>query len=95
MHFSFHFYEFIEKAFAVVGTTVKWMGPTGTIDEIGVDAADESRVLVKIDPRYFRPTEVDILLGNPTKAKEKIGWVGTARKDGSQNSKRGDGNTSG
>jgi GDPmannose 4,6-dehydratase len=67
--------EFVEKAFAVVGTTVKWMGPTGTIDEIGVDAADESRVLVKIDPRYFRPTEVDILLGNPTKAKEKIGWV--------------------
>jgi GDPmannose 4,6-dehydratase len=51
------------------------MGPTGTIDEIGVDATDESRVLVKIDPRYFRPTEVDILLGNPTKAKEKIGWV--------------------
>jgi GDPmannose 4,6-dehydratase len=67
--------EFVEKAFAVVGTTVKWMGPTGTIDEIGVDATDESRVLVKIDPRYFRPTEVDILLGNPTKAKEKIGWV--------------------
>ena len=35
---------------------------------------DESRVLVKIDPAYFRPTEVDLLLGDPTKAKEKLGW---------------------
>ena len=67
--------EFVEKAFAVVGTTIKWVGPTGTVDEIGVDAADESRVLIKIDPRYFRPTEVDLLLGDPTKAKNVIGWV--------------------
>ena len=43
-------------------------------DEIGVDAEDESRVLVKVDPRYFRPTEVDLLLGDPTKAKQKFGW---------------------
>jgi GDPmannose 4,6-dehydratase len=42
---------------------------------VGVDAADESRILVKIDPRYFRPTEVDLLLGDPTKAKTKLGWV--------------------
>eukprot|EP00542_Grammatophora_oceanica_P012147 CAMPEP_0194032682 /NCGR_PEP_ID=MMETSP0009_2-20130614/5573_1 /TAXON_ID=210454 /ORGANISM="Grammatophora oceanica, Strain CCMP 410" /LENGTH=364 /DNA_ID=CAMNT_0038673203 /DNA_START=63 /DNA_END=1157 /DNA_ORIENTATION=+ len=67
--------EFVEKAFKVVGTTIKWVGPTGTVDEVGVDAEDESRVLVKIDPRYFRPTEVELLLGDPTKAKEKIGWV--------------------
>lgn len=67
--------EFVEKSFAVVGITIKWMGPTGTVDEIGVNALDESQVLVKIDPRYFRPTEVDLLLGDPTKAKEKIGWV--------------------
>ncbi|KAI2499706.1 GDP-mannose 4-6 dehydratase [Fragilaria crotonensis] len=67
--------EFVEKAFAVVGTTIKWVGPTGTVDEIGVDAADESRVLIKIDPRYFRPTEVELLLGDPTKAKNIIGWV--------------------
>ncbi|KAI2502670.1 GDP-mannose 4-6 dehydratase [Fragilaria crotonensis] len=67
--------EFVEKAFAVVGTTVKWVGPTGTVDEIGVDAEDESRVLIKIDPRYFRPTEVELLLGDPTKAKNIIGWV--------------------
>lgn len=67
--------EFVEKAFAVVGTTIKWIGESGSVDEIGVDATDESRVLVKVDPRYFRPTEVDLLLGDPTKAKEKIGWV--------------------
>merc|ERR1712226_575302 len=66
--------EFVEKAFAVVGTTIKWKGETGTVDEIGVDAADEERVLVKIDPKYFRPTEVELLLGDPTKAKNKIGW---------------------
>jgi GDPmannose 4,6-dehydratase len=72
---SYSVREFVEKAFAVVGTTVKWVGPTGTVDEIGVDAADESRVLIKIDPRYFRPTEVELLLGDPTKAKNVIGWV--------------------
>jgi GDPmannose 4,6-dehydratase len=66
--------EFVEKAFKVVGTTIKWTGETGTVDEIGVDAADESRQLVKIDPRYFRPTEVELLLGDPTKAEKKIGW---------------------
>lgn len=67
--------EFVEKAFAVIGTTIKWIGESGTVDEMGVDATDESRVLVKIDPRYFRPTEVDLLLGDPTKAKEQLGWV--------------------
>lgn len=66
--------EFVEKAFKVVGTTIKWKGPAGTVDEIGVDAADESRELVKIDPRYFRPTEVELLLGDPTKAKTVLGW---------------------
>ena len=67
--------EFVEKAFAVVGITIAWKGPTGTVDEVGVDASNEERVLVRIDPRYFRPTEVDLLLGDPTKAKEKLGWV--------------------
>merc|ERR550539_1960149 len=69
--------EFFERAFAVVGTTIKWVGETGTVDEMGVDADDESRVLVKIDPRYFRPTEVELLLGDPTKAKNKLGWTAT------------------
>ena len=67
--------EFVEMSFAVVGTTIKWKGEKGTIDEIGVDADDESRILVKIDPRYFRPTEVELLLGDPTKAKKQLGWV--------------------
>ena len=67
--------EFVEKAFACVGTTIIWKGPTGTVDEVGVDAEDESRVLVKIDPQYFRPTEVDLLLGDPTKAKNTFGWT--------------------
>ena len=69
--------EFVEKAFKCVGTTVVWKGETGTVDEIGVDADDESRVLVKIDPRYFRPTEVDLLLGDPTKAKNTLEWTAT------------------
>ncbi len=67
--------EFVEKAFKHAGIEIKWTGPAGTVDEIGVDASDESRVLVKIDTRYFRPTEVDLLLGDPTKAKTKLGWV--------------------
>eukprot|EP00979_Chaetoceros_neogracilis_P015535 scaffold6095_cov271-Chaetoceros_neogracile.AAC.3 len=66
--------EFVEKAFAVVGTTIKWKGPSGTVDEIGVDADNEENILVKIDTRYFRPTEVELLLGDPTKAKNKLGW---------------------
>ena len=57
--------EFVEKAFAVVGITIKWCGPEGTVEETGVDANDESRVLVRIDPAYFRPTEVELLLGDP------------------------------
>jgi len=64
-------------SFAVVGKTIKWKGETGTVDEIGVDADDESNILVKIDPRYFRPTEVELLLGDPTKAYEKLGWKAT------------------
>lgn len=69
--------EFVEKAFAHVGITIKWTGAHGTVDEVGVDAADESRVLVKVDPRYFRPTEVDILIGNAAKAERQLGWKPT------------------
>lgn len=69
--------EFIERAFGRVGIVVKWVGETGSVDEVGVDAADESRVLVRIDPKYFRPTEVDILIGNPAKAKAQLGWEPT------------------
>ena len=66
--------EFVEKAFKNAGITIKWKGPEGTVEEMGVDSLDEDRVLVKIDPAYFRPTEVDLLLGDPTKAKESFGW---------------------
>jgi GDPmannose 4,6-dehydratase len=63
--------EFVEKAFAHVGVTIVWRG--AGVDEQGIDAAT-GRVLVKIDPRYFRPTEVDLLIGDPSKAKRKLGW---------------------
>lgn len=69
--------EYVECAFRYVGITVKWIGEKGTVDETGVDAADESRVLVKVDPRYFRPTEVDILIGDPAKATKQLGWKPT------------------
>jgi len=73
--------EFVEKSFAAIGTTIQWRGKTGTVDEIGVDSEDEERVLVKIDPNYFRPTEVDLLLGDPTKAKNKLGWQSSTSFD--------------
>ena len=64
--------EFVEKACSAVGIDIAWSG-SGT-DEIGRDATTGSEV-VRIDPRYFRPTEVDLLLGDPSKAKEKLGWA--------------------
>jgi GDPmannose 4,6-dehydratase len=63
--------EFVEKAFSHVGTTIKWTGCG--VDEKGVDATDPSRVLVAIDAAYFRPTEVEELLGDCTKAKTELG----------------------
>ena len=61
--------EFVERAFARVGIEVAWRGKG--VDEVGFDVAT-GRELVNVDPRYFRPTEVDLLLGNPAKA--KLGW---------------------
>jgi len=63
--------EFIEVAFAEVGRKVNWRGQG--VDEEGVDAKTGD-VLVKIDPRYFRPTEVELLLGDPSKARKVLGW---------------------
>ncbi len=63
--------EFVEFAFAEVGRTIVWRGEG--VDEVGIDEAS-GKTLVHIDPRYFRPTEVDLLLGDPTKAREKLGW---------------------
>lgn len=63
--------EFVELAFENIGITIEWRGVG--LEEHGVDAMT-GKVLVRIDPRYFRPTEVDILLGDATKAKDKLNW---------------------
>jgi GDPmannose 4,6-dehydratase len=64
--------EFVELAFAQVGVRIVWRGKG--VDEHGLDEKS-GRVLVKVDPRYFRPTEVDLLIGDASKAREKLGWV--------------------
>ena len=63
--------EFVELAFAEVGVEIEWQG--AGLDEVGVDR-NSGGAIVRIDPRYFRPSEVDFLLGNAEKAKEKLGW---------------------
>jgi GDPmannose 4,6-dehydratase len=63
--------DFVEAAFAQVGSTLVWEG--NGVDEIGRDR-ETGKILVSVDPRYFRPTEVDLLLGDPTKARVKLGW---------------------
>ncbi|MGB2074092.1 MAG: GDP-mannose 4,6-dehydratase, partial [Henriciella sp.] len=63
--------QFVDWAFDDVGLNLEWSG-TG-IDEKGYDKAT-GRCLIEVDPRYFRPTEVDLLLGDPRKAREKLGW---------------------
>jgi len=64
--------KFIELAFAEVGTEIEWQGTE--VNEKGIDKKT-GKVLVEIDPKYFRPAEVDLLVGDATKAKEKLGWV--------------------
>jgi GDPmannose 4,6-dehydratase len=63
--------EFVKKAFGIVGKEIAWQG--SGVDEKGLDVRS-GRVLVEVDPRYFRPTEVDLLLGDPSKARQKLGW---------------------
>ena len=63
--------EFCELAFKEVGINIRWEGEG--IDEKGIDEKT-NQVLIEVDPQYFRPTEVDQLLGDPTKAIEKLGW---------------------
>jgi GDPmannose 4,6-dehydratase len=63
--------EFVELAFAQIGRKVEWRGKG--VEEQGRDAKT-GEILVEIDPRYFRPTEVDLLLGDPTKAGAQLGW---------------------
>lgn len=63
--------EFVELAFAEIGIAIKWQGQG--INEQGCDA-HTGKIYVQVDPRYFRPTEVDILLGDSSKARAKLGW---------------------
>ena len=63
--------EFAQAAFACAGTELRWEGEG--VEEKGIDAAT-GRVLVEVSPEFFRPAEVDLLLGDPTKAKELLGW---------------------
>ena len=62
--------DFVEAAFREVGKTIEWQGQG--LDEVGID--ETGQVIVSVDPRYFRPTEVEFLLGDPTKAKTTLGW---------------------
>lgn len=70
--------DFVAKAFAEVGIQLRWEGEG--VSEIGV-CMETGRTYVEVDPRYFRPTEVEILIGDATKAREKLGWVHETRWD--------------
>jgi GDPmannose 4,6-dehydratase len=63
--------EMIELAFAEVGRSIEWRGKG--VDETGIDAKS-GKTVVRIDPVYFRPTEVDLLVGDASKAQQKLGW---------------------
>ena len=65
--------DFVEMAFACVDITLEWKGEAGSLEEVGI-CRKTGKVLVEVDPRYFRPAEVDVLLGDATKAKKKLGW---------------------
>jgi len=66
--------EFVERAFAEIGVEIIWKG--AGVEERGINK-ENGRSLVEVDPRYFRPTEVDLLLGDATKALKKLGWKHT------------------
>jgi GDPmannose 4,6-dehydratase len=63
--------EFVERAFDVIGRRIKWRGKGR--HEVGIDEAS-GKELVRVDPRYFRPTEVDALIGDASKARARLGW---------------------
>jgi GDPmannose 4,6-dehydratase len=66
--------DFVSMAFKAVGVAVEWQGEAES--ERGVDAAS-GRELVRINPRFYRPAEVDLLIGDASKAHEKLGWKAT------------------
>ncbi len=66
--------EFVEMAFGAINRKIQWSGLG--VDEVGCDAGS-GRTVVRVDRRYFRPTEVDHLLGDPSKARQRLGWTHT------------------
>lgn len=68
--------EFVERSFAVVGTAIDWRGEG--VDEVGYCRAS-GRALVRVDPRYFRPAEVELLLGDASRAQADLGWQPTTK----------------
>ena len=63
--------EFVEVAAKILGTDIAWEGQG--LDEKGIDK-NTGKTIIAIDPKYFRPAEVELLLGDASKAKEKLGW---------------------
>lgn len=63
--------EFVEASFEIIGRKIVWRGEG--VNEVGIEAGTDI-VRVKINPKYFRPTEVDLLLGDATKARQELGW---------------------
>lgn len=70
--------EFVEKSFATVNIDIQWKGEGS--DEVGINKKTQE-VVVQINPKYYRPTEVELLHGDPTKAKDKLGWVAKTTLD--------------
>lgn len=68
--------EFIEAGCAELGIDLTWQG--AGVDEVGIDTATGAEI-IQINPKYFRPTEVDLLLGDPSKAKDKLNWEATIK----------------
>ena len=66
--------EFVALAFKEVGINIEWQGKG--ISEIGINT-ETGKTIVEVDEKYFRPTEVELLLGDPTKAKKELGWQTT------------------
>ena len=63
--------EFVEKSFIALDDEIEWNG--GGLDEVGI-LKSTGKIVIRIDPLFFRPTEVDLLIGNPSKAKKELGW---------------------
>jgi GDPmannose 4,6-dehydratase len=63
--------DFVNSTFEYIGKTIRWQGEG--VDEKGYDDKT-GQCIIEVDPQYFRPTEVDTLFGDPTKAKENLGW---------------------